>query len=231
MSDRNMAANASRPGNPKSHRRWRRLLILAMVALGGFFLYCKVRENWHGVSRDLFRSGQLGPNALKSRIARHRLRAVINLRGANPQMAWYREEKTAAAEAGIQHFDFRANSQLPPSAEELRELVHLFDKCEKPLLVHCESGIDRSGPAAAVGLLLLDESGSLEKALEQFSLWYGHLPGRANVGRQRVFLALYQEWLEQAGYDHCPDRFRHWALEVYVRPAELGEEAIRAAQR
>lgn len=193
-------------------------LVLALVA-GGIWAWGWIRENWHAVLRDrVFRSGQLSAAALEDRILDHGLRSIINLRGDNPQFEWYREERSTAHSLGVEHHDFRVDSGFPPDSDRLRRLITLLESCPPPILIHCESGIDRSGQVAAISVLLFDEDGSPEKALGHLGLRYGNLPWRDKNRRQRAFVELYRDWLEKDGATHSPERFRRWAFEVYVRP-------------
>lgn len=210
----------------------RRLVWLCVFGVAGFLFYRVIRENWHTVvPGNVYRSGQLSPDALHARIAANGLRTVVNLRGPNPDVPWYQNERAVTDEAGVAHFDFRANSYFAPTKEELRELVGILDRADKPILLHCESGIDRSGPAAAVSVLLLDPSGSPDEALDELTLRCGHVSWRASTGRHRAFIELYRTWLDSEGVAHNSDRFRHWALNVYERPVELSEQGVAQASR
>ena len=55
-----------------------------------------------------------------------------------------------------------------------KQLVALLAKAEKPILIHCKSGADRSGLAAALYLAAVKKE-SQEEAGRQISFWYGHL--------------------------------------------------------
>lgn len=210
---------AAVPASSARSRKWKCLLGTALIVCGGFLGWTHLRENWHAVlANRVYRSGQLSAGALEERIAEHGIRSIINLRGDNPQFEWYREERDTARTLGVEHHDFRVDSGFPPEPERLRKLIRLLDGCPTPLLVHCESGIDRSGHVAAVSVLLYDHDGSPEKALEQFGLRYGNLPWRDKNRRQRAFIEQYRDWLEEHALQHAPERFRRWADGAYVRP-------------
>jgi protein tyrosine/serine phosphatase len=192
------------------------LISLAAIAVGG--AAWEMYDNFHTVVPDLiYRSGQLDASALECQTRRHHLRAVINLRGANPQAPWYEEERETAARLGLQHLDFPVDSVEPPSAGELADLLHLLDECDKPVLIHCQSGIDRSGLIAAIALLLLDDNGTPARAHGQLSLFYGHMPWRPSTARKETFLNEYDTWLATQGQSHQRGRFRDWALGVYPK--------------
>jgi protein tyrosine phosphatase (PTP) superfamily phosphohydrolase (DUF442 family) len=179
-------------------------------------VYRLASENLHAaVPSKLFRSGQLSGERLSQCIGSYGLRTVVNLRGPNPEDSWYRHERAAAARAGVRHFDLPVDSTYPPTRRELRDWVELFESCEQPVLVHCQSGIDRTGLVTAVGLLLYDPDATLADARRQLSLSYGHLPWRANRGRFLEFLDMYEGWLRETRCQHDAQSFRVWALEVY----------------
>jgi undecaprenyl-diphosphatase len=194
-------------------------LLAALAAAAGWTL----RENFRTVvPGQVYRSGQLGAAALEGRVAQCHLRAVLNLRGANPQEDWYREECAAADALGLHHYDLATDSVLPPNPEELRELIRVLDRCERPLLIHCNSGIDRTGVVAAI-CILLGEGGSVADAEGQFSLTYGALPWRPSTTNGREFVALYEHWLAGHGLGHSASHFRQWATSVYSTPSDLAQ--------
>jgi protein tyrosine phosphatase (PTP) superfamily phosphohydrolase (DUF442 family) len=198
------------------------LLLIPLVAMAVGGAAWEMSDNFHTVVPDVvYRSGQLDAPTLEYRVHRHHLRAVINLRGPNLQAPWYQEECETTSRLGLQHFDFPVDSVEPPTAAELAELFHLLTDCDKPVLIHCQSGIDRSGLVAAIALLLLDDKGTPAKAHGQFGLCYGHMPWRPSTARKEAFLNRYDAWLAQQGELHDRDRFRDWALEVYPDDEEV----------
>jgi hypothetical protein len=209
-------------------RFWRRRLALAVVLLfGGLVLAWRLGDNFRTVIPGLvYRSAQLSASTLRDRILQYHLRCVVNLRGPNVDDAWYQDERTTAVQFGAQPIDLSTDSGYPPNPEELRELVTLLTTCPKPVLVHCNSGVDRSGIVAAICVLALDEHGTLDKARQQFGLAYGQLPWRANTLRHKAFLALYEDWLAQTGYLPTPTHFREWAFHVYQPPADLDNRLV-----
>jgi hypothetical protein len=102
-----------------------------------------------------------------------------------------------------------------PFEREVRKLIDSFDRCAEPILIHCNSGSDRTGFASAC-FLLLRTSTPLREARAQLSLRYGHVAlGRAAC--QGRILDQYQAWLSLKGLDHSCASFRHWAHKVYQK--------------
>lgn len=132
-------------------------------------------DNFHAIApQRAFRSGQLSAETLKQVLRQHGIRTVINLRGANPDEPWYRNEVRACAEAGVTLVDVRMSARNLPAREELLKLFDAFATASEPLLMHCESGADRSGAAAAIWRMQI-MGHAREDARAELSLRYGHL--------------------------------------------------------
>jgi len=163
-----------------------------------------------------YRSGQLSPSALARTIRAYKIRTVINLRGCNPDQAWYRAERAATLEAGAVQVDVSLVTDHWLSHDQARTLIELLDSCVKPALIHCEWGAERTGMTSSF-VELLRPGGSPGSARGQYSPWYLYLPtrdGRIMAGH----VALYESWLRASGLTHNPDRFRRWLLGSYQPP-------------
>jgi protein tyrosine phosphatase (PTP) superfamily phosphohydrolase (DUF442 family) len=163
----------------------------------------------------VYGSAQPDSASLEHWLAWYHLRAVINLRGANPAEPWYVEERKVVQRHGLPWYDLPLESQVLPAAKEVQALVPVLESCPKPVLLHCQSGIDRTGMAAVVAVLLLDDGGPPARALDQLTWWRGHFPGRPSVAVKRTFVGRYERWLADNGWRHTRARFRDWALTVY----------------
>jgi len=200
--------------------RWRLLVMaLGLTALGGWQLPT-ILENFSVVIPGCaYRSSQLTGAALERYTIQYGLHALVNLRGSNPECPWYWDELDAAARLGLRHYDIGVDSRYP-YADEMRELIETLETCPRPVLLHCNSGVDRTGTVAAIAVLLLDDSATPATAEEQFSWTHLQLPWRTNAISQREFLDLYRQWLSQHELAHSRAVFRRWALDYYERPAE-----------
>jgi protein tyrosine/serine phosphatase len=147
-----------------------------------------VWTNWGEVAAgQLYRSNHPTPARLARAVRRHRLRSVINLRGAtgNGSDALSRQ---AAGRLGLAFYDVPMSSGRAPSRELLLALIAALREAPRPALVHCKSGADRAGFAAAVFVLL--EGGDVEHAMRQLSLRHGHLR-RSRAGVLDALLLMY----------------------------------------
>jgi protein tyrosine/serine phosphatase len=189
-------------------------LLLAAVLIGGSEIArIGLGSNLHTVLPGrCYRCAQPTTADLRVYARNLKIRTVINLRGFD-ERPWYYEERAAAQSLGMEVVDagFWASSQ--PTREEFLVIARALDESPEPLLLHCDSGSDRSGLAAAIFLLLKTET-SVDEASRQLSIRFGHL-ARGRAGCQDRILASYAAWLAEHGWQHQPGRFRRWAAEVY----------------
>jgi len=169
--------------------------ILALLA-GSFLTYLKISGNFHPViAAELYRSAQPTGEDVVRYASEHGIRSVINLRGANHGRTWYDAEVSASRSLGIAHYDFQMSENRDLSQPEAQELIALMRRAEKPLLIHCDEGADRSSLASALYLAAVAKQGE-EKAEGQMSFWYGHLsvPFTTAYRMDEAFEAL-EPWL------------------------------------
>jgi protein tyrosine/serine phosphatase len=99
------------------------------------------------------RSSQAHFGGLGRLMKRHGLSAIINLRGENSDLSWYRYEKRVCAELGAPHFDAMLDSRKLPTRPMLVCLMQAFDEAPRPFLLKCSGGQDRTALAAALYLI------------------------------------------------------------------------------
>ena len=99
---------------------------------------------------------------------------MINLRGENKDKEWWQEEKETAQNNNIELINIALYSRSFPKKEDIKKLLFAFKNAEKPILLHCWSGVDRTGLASALWVLE-QKKGSLKKAKKQLSLKYGYV--------------------------------------------------------
>ncbi len=179
------------------------LLIAAIGSIG----YAIWLHQIHTVLPHYFyRSAQLSPQSLQQHIKAQKIATVINLRGANPDKRWYQQELATTKNLGVKHYDVMLSSRKLPPRRNLRKLAYLLMNAPTPVLVHCLSGADRSGLAAAMALILRSDS-SLAVSLQQISL--SHLVLHHNSIGKLVF-GRYQQWLLQQKLPHSRANFLKW---------------------
>lgn len=164
--------------------------------------------NRHRVSGGLWRSAQPAPHQL-ARFAAEGGRTVINLRGGREHGSW-QLQREACERLGLELVELVLRSREAPRPETIREAEALFRRIEYPALIHCKSGADRAGFAAAL-YLILHEGRPTAEALRQLSPRYGHLRF-SKTGILDAFLERYRregearglslpDWAEGGDYD------------------------------
>jgi uncharacterized protein (TIGR01244 family) len=171
------------------------VLILA-ISVGGYLGALQVTGNFHPVvTSELYRSAQ--PTATK--IAHYQkaygIKTIINLRGENTGSPWYEAEVAEAKQLGVTHVNFRMSARRELTQGEVANLIAIFKRAEKPILIHCKAGADRTGLAAALYVAAVAKLGETA-AEKQISIRYGHisLPVNAAYAMDRTFEKL-EPWL------------------------------------
>ena len=172
--------------------------------------------NEHRVADGVWRSNQPDPRRIR-RLAGQGVRAILNLRGAT-EYGSYLLEREACAAAGIELVDFKFSSRTLPTRAEILALDDLFGRLPRPFLMHCKSGADRAGFAAAL-YLLLRGGVTLEEAQAQLSWRYLHL----RSGSTGILHFLLEAYATDAA--RAPLSFRDW-VETRYDP-----EALTAAYK
>ncbi len=162
----------------------------------------------------VYRSAQPTGAMIRDLHAQTGLKSVLNLRAACPGKAFYEDEVRACNDLGIVLHDFEFSAVRLPSAFELRRFVRTLESTPQPLLLHCKQGADRTGLAAVIAQVLIDDV-PYAQAMGQLSMRYSHI--KFGPTRQMsAFFDLYDEWLVLEGKKHSRDHLRHWLLEVYA---------------
>jgi protein tyrosine phosphatase (PTP) superfamily phosphohydrolase (DUF442 family) len=186
--------------------------LIALLAVVGFWSLRPLLfdENFHTViPNQVYRSAQPSPEALERRIRELGIRSVISLRGESTE-PWFKAECAVTEAHGVDFYAMQLGTTSPPPAA-LKQLINLLDTAKRPLLLHCAAGIERSGIASAVVVLL--EGGGIVEAREQFGLTYGFLPWHHD---HPEVLDDYEHWLALRLTSHSPGRFRYWVDNKYI---------------
>jgi len=156
-------------------------------------------------------AGQLGPF-----LKRRGIRAIINLRGRNDDLNWWKKETQTARSLGIAHLDAMLDSRKLPTRAMLVTLIESFDHAPKPFLLKCSGGQDRTSFAAALYLIHRDGWSAMEAAQAQFDRFpYLHFPKTqqrwlklfAEFARQDSGGAPLAQWIAQS---YTPEKLKVW---------------------
>jgi len=121
----------------------------------------------------LYRSAQLDATTLELLVDVFGIRTVVNLRGENPDEAWYENEREVLEAQGVELVDVRMSASALPAREELLKLYDAFLTAEEPILIHCRAGADRTGAAAAIWRMVVPGE-PREDAARELCVCYGH---------------------------------------------------------
>jgi protein tyrosine/serine phosphatase len=176
------------------------VLSFATLLVGAYLGALQLTGNFHVVvAGEVYRSAQPSAADIARYAKSYGIKTIINLRGENKGSPWYDDEVAKARELAITLVDFRMSAKHELSQEEAAHLVAVLARVEKPVLIHCKAGADRSGLASALYVAAVSKLG--EAAAErQISIRYGHisLPGSEAYAMDRTFESL-EPWL---GYPH-----------------------------
>ena len=166
-------------------------------------------SNFHAVEPGRFyRSAQPTRIQLERWIDKYELKTVVILRGGRPNVKATRE---AAENKGIRFVQHKLRARRYPTKAQLLGLWKIFEEGEYPMLVHCQSGADRSGLAS--GVYLLWRSRSVEDAAGQLDfLPFGHTGWFGAHKLDEVF-EMYRPFEGKLG-------FPEWVEKEYKIPGE-----------
>jgi protein tyrosine/serine phosphatase len=150
--------------------------VAVIILSGGAYLgQQQFRGNFHEVvPGQFYRSAQPSPAELAAYVKHYNIKTVINLRGASKTgAAWYTDEIKESQALGVKHLDFAMSAGRELTGAQMAALTQLMRDAPKPILVHCYSGVDRTGLASVV--YLQQVAGVDEETAEwQLSVLYGH---------------------------------------------------------
>jgi protein tyrosine phosphatase (PTP) superfamily phosphohydrolase (DUF442 family) len=174
-----------------------------------------LRELWYNldkVTEGVYRSNHPSPERLK-KYREMGIRTILNLRGGRytPTAVL---SNTAAEELGFAVVSIGMSARETPDPEIILTLLDTFETIEKPFLMHCKSGADRTGLAAAI-YLIVHENKSVAEARKQLGVRYLHLKF-TKTGVLDRFLDLYEAAQSKSGIG-----FRDWVKTEYD-PEVLG---------
>ena len=161
----------------------------------------------------IYRSAQMSDKALTQVINTYAIKTVLNLRGPNPRQAWYRAERSATLRAGATQLDLSLATDQSLTRNQAQTILEVLETCDKPVLIHCQFGAERTGLVAAFAELAREGS-SLADARSQFSLKYKFLPIKDGLVMLR-HLDQYENDLKSRHMTHSSRRFHQYIADEY----------------
>jgi hypothetical protein len=166
--------------------------------------------NFHWVAQgDCARMAQAWAGGVGPFLERRGIKALINLRGRNDDLSWWKNETKAADLRGIAHFDAMLDSRKLPTRPMLARLIEAFDSAPHPFVLKCSGGQDRTSFAAALYLIHRDGWSAMAEARAQYARFpYLHFPKK-----QQRWLKLF---LDFAAEDASGLPLAAWIAEHYT---------------
>lgn len=158
---------------------------------------------FHEVVPGVYRSPQPNEAQLFHRVEDYGLRTIVCLRGRGEHSAI---SERVAIGTGAAFVAVPMSATRLPTPATLHALWQVAATAERPLLLHCRAGVDRSGLLSA--LFVLHDTGDLARARGELSLWLGHT-GLLGTAAMDDVLDRYAPYA-----DRVP--FPQWIDEVYA---------------
>jgi protein tyrosine phosphatase (PTP) superfamily phosphohydrolase (DUF442 family) len=188
------------------------IVLLTAIILSSFYYLFLSSKIYPVMGSRIYRSAQLSDKALEKIINEKGIRTIINLRGKDAESSWYADESRMAGDMNVKLYDIRLLSDELPRYRKLAAILSILQTAEKPLLIHCKRGADRTGLVSALALVL-EQDPPLSEINKQFSVLYGVLPFYRSAGP--AFFSLYEQWLNKTGKVHDKNTLLEWIRHEY----------------
>ena len=173
--------------------------------------------NFHWVvPGEAARMAQPWAGGYRAFLSRRGIRGIVNLRGRNDDLSWWKTETAAAAALGATHFDAMLDSRKLPTREMLAQLTAALAAAPHPFVAKCSGGQDRTSLAMALYLIHRGGWAALPQARLQFARFpYLHFPKRhqrwlkpfLDFAQQDAQGAPIKEWAAQS---YTPEKLKAW---------------------
>ncbi len=185
-----------------------------------------LRRRWHNfeeVAPGVYRSNH-PHHARFAAYAEMGIVSVLNLRGVSDQ-SHHLFEVESCEQLGLELVTVHLGARNTPLQHRLVALLDAFETLPKPFLMHCKSGADRTGLAAAFYLLLYTDASDAD-VRRQLSFRYLHIR-KSSTGILDHVLETYlaardatgigvREWVE-TGYDEAAVKASYKAKKAQER--------------
>lgn len=192
----------------QTNTRRRVIIALIILSLAAFLIYyVRYNNHFHAVvPEQVYRSAQFSEQDFEKYIKKYHVRSIINLRGSNKGESWYDNEIKAVNATGINHYDVPLPVQGLPEPQQLAQLVQFIETAPRPILIHCNHGVDRTGFASAIAIILTGNP-SWSAAQFQYSYFYLRIDPRSIAPS---VMPHYQQWLKRNHLTHSRENFIQW---------------------
>jgi len=184
---------------------------LSLLLFASFYIFFSSRIDTV-VGGKVYRSSQLPGDLLEKFIKDKGIKAIINLRGSSKDK-WYVEESDICKKYGVKLFDIEMSPNDLPDFGKLTNTLDILLTSEKPILIHCHKGIDRTGLVSALALAI-EKDPSLSEVKKQFSWKHWVFPFYRSAGP--YFFSKYEQWLNTTERLHSKKNLLYWINNEYL---------------
>jgi len=192
------------------------VVLLAVLAPLSYYLYFHVLlANFAVVvPGQIYRSGQPSPAQLARWISKYGLKTVLDLRGEDGD--WAAPERAVTDRMGVSLVSIAIGAHGCLPRPTLTKLIEAIESAPKPMLIHCASGVERSGTISALAAMAIGGS-DYDAARAQAYIPSGPLDRVDGSSHVSDVLREYEEYCYRHGFKHGGwDGFRAWAVGVYI---------------
>lgn len=162
--------------------------------------------NQHEVAPGVYRSNQ-PTHARFEKLKAQGIKSILNLRGSLGK-AHYLTEVESCEKLGLTLISANLHARRAATRDEITAVLEAFRSIEKPFVMHCKSGADRAGFAAALYLMVIEKR-PLREARRMLSLRFIHLRW-SKTGILDYILDVYEARTKRA-----PISFEDWIATEY----------------
>jgi protein tyrosine/serine phosphatase len=188
------------------------ILVLCVASLLYFYFFLDNRF-YTVVEGRIYRSAQLSDDDLEKYIREKDIKTILNLAGGRDDKDWYKKQKEIAQTYNVQLHDVGISANELPEIDRIISIVNILEHTDRPILIHCRKGVDRTGLVSAIALAM-EKDPSLDEVKKQFSLRYGVIPVYRSVGP--YFFEQYEKWLKETRRAHSKETLLFWVKDEYL---------------
>ncbi|MBN1974456.1 MAG: tyrosine-protein phosphatase [Sedimentisphaerales bacterium] len=200
-------------------------VVIFLVLLGAGYYYYRFDANANlqvVVPGKVYRSAQPSPFQLKKWANKYGIRTIVNLR--SKKVKEIDREKMVTEQLRIELIPIYLSGNRLVSSAELLELMKALETAERPILIHCKSGIDRAGFVSALAAFAIGDI-NFDTAKNQAYVPPGPWK-RKDFSKVRAdyihdyahisdTLKLYENYCRQKNMDENDwENFMQWAIEI-----------------
>jgi protein tyrosine/serine phosphatase len=141
-------------------------LVILLIGSGAWLWESRIKHHaslkYFGAVQEgqLYRSGLLPAALVKNVLTKYKIKVIIDLSANSPINSDRKAEEQAAAKLGIERLKFQMHGDGTGNINDYAQAVAAIARAEqqhKPVLVHCNVGLQRTGGVIAAYELLVEQ--------------------------------------------------------------------------